>query len=238
MTNIFRTLVFLGPLLMIGSTVTLHAEVALPEPVWAREGDALYLNHQFLTNDPNSSPGTAENSHGLVLSEVFVDSPMGTGWRNPDNPDEYFAREESGGAWDLGPLGTISITIPTWKPDLETFPAGREVEFVVNVIGYRGLLELPTLSIAGHGMTGVSFQEGPVELDAPFGAWLYGSWSGTLTGVTENELTFLVSADPMAGSLVDTVEIHVIPEPAVSAAFLGLVMASLGALRLRRGRRS
>lgn len=165
----------------------------------------------------------------MVLSEVFVDSPMGVGWVDPEGPNQSFTRGDSG-AWDLGPAGSIAVTVPLWDVGNET----RDVEFAVNVVAFDGFFDLPTFSIVGHEMTGLDLQEQTLESTPPWESWKSRSWSGTLGGIVAEELTFLISAHPSSGSLVDTLELYAIPEPRVYAVVLGLAALVLVALRRRQ----
>lgn len=218
----------------VASAGTLPAADDLPAPEWAGEDDALYLLHQFTTDSVTPDPEAVGNPHGLVMSEVFVEA-LGTGWRPPGDP---FARDDSGGVWDLGREGWIEITVPLWPENPAGFPDGREVEFAVNVIAWEGsgTLSLPSMLIDEYEPVAFGLTESTIEHDSPFGEWKLMTWTGTLAGVTSNQLSFTFLAD-LSGSIIDTIEIHVIPEPGVFAVGAGLVALGAVVSSTRRGGR-
>jgi len=205
----------------------------LPVPDWAEHPDSLYSLHTFATNETIAPADVVKNPHGLVLSEAFVSKPTGVGWWAPGSA---FSRNDSDGTWDLGQEGWLSVTVPLWSLDTVKWPEGRDVEFVVNMVGYNGngILLLPEFTIVDHDPVSLELEQVGLESQGIFGEWALQTWRGTLAGVMSEALTFQFLADT-TGSIIDTVEIYVIPEPAAFATGVGLI--ALGVIGWRGRRR-
>ena len=214
----------------------------LPEPDWSnQDGLMTFQQFNFLTDAVSGVPDASSNAFGQAEFSVTVipEGAFGEGWQDPDG--DGLARDNNGGTWDVGPEGSILVSVPIGEiTNGGSFP-GFNVEFLVNVIGLQGdpFAALPVLSFPGQADVSESqVSEGIVEAAGIAGNWTYRSWSGgAVQGVQQETLNFLISSVPDPTSLIDSIEIYtnatVIPEPRVYALFFGLAVGFLVVARRR-----
>lgn len=226
-----------GFLLVCFGWIPPDAASSAPVPEWAMAESALFATYSYPIGDNEPTPDAVQNPYGTPSSSVTVESP-GAGWLDPAT--STLVRDDNGGTWDVGWGGTIEIEFPVFGSAEEPV----DFDVWVNVVGYDsdGMYELPTLSIHGWDISDFTVSDGFAEADpGPGGGeWRYRSWSGTLPGVTSDRLDFVVTgvtAESGALSLIDSVDVYVIPEPASVGMVLlggGVVFIAGKAARRRR----
>lgn len=211
-----------------------------PPPEWAGEDDTTSQRYIFTTDNPMAMAEEFDNEYGNPALQVTVDSEtapgFGSGWQDPD--DDGVTREDSGGAWELGPNGDITVSVPFADELSEGF--SYDVDFFVNIVYATGFYGPPSPGIESHTPDSetVSVQPG-FDTAGPV-SWDLMVWEGTLTDVQTNTLSFVADSTGEFGSLVDTYEVYtdftLVPEPATYAAIFGGV-AFLAVAAGRRWRR-
>ena len=192
--------------LLCGSLQCTFAAIALP--LWVGDPQTTSCGYLFETNDDTPSPSSEVNPYGASLGSVSVASDgTGTGWQDPMEVFNITMTPDSG-AWDVGKSGTVEI-------DLKVGPAlgvgqSYEVEFQVRSISYFGITLLPSLSVEGltpeseTSMTEL-FLADPLF---PGASWQEEVWEGVFKNVTDENLTFVISAPSDGTSVVEAVEIY------------------------------
>lgn len=194
--------------LLCGSLQCTFAAIALP--LWVGDPQTTSCGYLFETDDDTPSPSWEVNPYGASLGFVSVASDgTGTGWQDPLEGFNITMTPDSG-AWDLGKSGTVEI-------DLQVGPGlgpGQtyEVEFQVRSISYTvpGLIPLPSLSADGLTPESETSMTEEVMEDPSFGgaSWQEEVWEGVFTNITDENLTFVISAPNDGTSVVEAVEIY------------------------------
>lgn len=227
----------IGAALLLPATAVL-AQV-IPAPSWFEGPNVTYQSYLFTTDSLNPAPDTVVNSFGdpqaTVVYVPYIG--VGVGWQDPNE----ISIQREGGAWDLGPDGSITVSVP-FAPPSEPLDPGYS--YTVNVfvqVVYEptpGFYNIPDIIMSA----GTISETATDPFFAPDGYFWWGllTGQGTVEGLQTNVLTFLIDATGSTGSLVDTVEIYtryeIIPEPHTVAFALG-GFALLATVLFRRRRR-
>lgn len=211
----------------------------VPPPDWAGQLGSVYHYYTFPDDSFAPEPQLSTNAFGAASAAITL-GPYGAGWRDPDDPEGLAMYGAPGhGAWDLGRtqpvsnhFGRIDITVPIAAEAAPPGSGGWTLDFVVNIVGYVSLHQLPTLAVVGYEPASMMTMDSFAFFDEKLGIWMNRTWTGSVSGVMEQHLTFSILSD-YDGSLIDTVEVHMIPEP--SAAWWALVSVA-AAIQIRRRR--
>jgi len=193
--------------LLFGGFQSTFAAIALP--LWVGDPQTTSCGYLFETNDDTPSPDSEANPYGASQGFVSVASDgTGTGWQDPVEAFNITMTPDSG-AWDLGISGTVEIDLKV-GPDL-TAGQSYEVEFQVRSISYilPGLIPLPSLSADGLTPDSETSMTELFLVDPVFSSasWQEEVWEGVFKGVTDENLTFVISAPNDGTSVVESVEI-------------------------------
>lgn len=192
--------------LLCGGLQSTFAAISLP--IWVGDAQTTSCGYLFETDDDTPSPSWEVNPYGA--SQGFVDVALdgtGTGWQDPMEMFNLTMTPDSG-AWDLGISGTVEI-------DLEVGPAltagqSYQVEFQVRSISYIGLSLFPNLSVEGLTPDSETSMTELILADPlfPGASWQEEVWEGVFTNVTDENLTFVISAPNNGTSIVEALEIY------------------------------
>src|SRR5690606_10388060 len=123
----------------------------------------------------------------LLVTVDSVTNPLfGTGWQDPD--EDSVSRADNGGAFDLGMAGSIAVTLPVGQSSGGDY----SIEYFVNFIYATFLYDAPELSISGYS-TDPSFTLTSGVDATGFPTWDGRTYTGTLSGISEESLTFVAS---------------------------------------------
>jgi len=210
----------------------------IPTPVWYGDENTTYQSYTFSTSSTTASPEQVTNPYGSpeLLVAYVPSGGVGTGYQDPANE---FAINRVDGAWDLGPDGSIQITVPVAPPVGEGL--GYVVDVYISVVyeptpGFYNppdVFVTPTTSLA-NSLNPTFEQDG-------FFYWGLKTAEGTIGEVPSELLTVLIDATGETGSLIDTIEVHtryqaIVPEPGATALVFGVF--TLIGLVIRRSRRN
>lgn len=207
---------------------------AQSSPSWAGDSGTTRQTYIFPTDTLIGSEDFS-NAYGTPALQVTLDTTtnpgFGTGWQDPNGP--FVTRASNGGAFDLGVEGSVAVTVPFAPPG-----GGYEMEYFVNVVFEDSFYVQPTLGISGYTISPTTQLSPNIDSD-PFYDWTLANYTGTLSSVSQNSVTFFASTPGGItgpdGALVDTFEVYtrVIPEPGTYAALLGGVAAVVALYRRR-----
>ena len=183
---------------------------AIALPLWVGDPQTTSCEYLFETNDDTPSPSSEANPYGASQGFVSVASDgSGTGWHDPLVAFHITMTPDSG-AWDLGKSGTVEIDLPVGP----ALTAGQtyDVEFQVRVISYFDPSLIPLPGLSAEGLTPESdtlmteeFLPDPIFSNA---SWEEQVWEGVFKDVTDENLTFVISAPSDGTSVVEAVEVY------------------------------
>jgi hypothetical protein len=205
MTFYFRTMIQLGYLVgclgLLNAPMTLWGSVG---PDWA--GDAHTTRQVFRFTTPAIATGaeTVANPYGIPFAVVTVSEPLGAGWQDPASPFAISGVSEDG-AWDLGPGGSIALTIPYVSPEVLAV-GGERLDIYARVVAYQNPLALPEVEVPGSVLEDVTETIALLQPDI-LGQHMEIQWTARATDMAATTVTLLIGAKSQGG-LVDSVEIH------------------------------
>jgi len=203
-----RTLMIIAGLLL---PVFVWAYDPVPPPAW--EGDVGRVRHLYLFPNGGMAPSADEsdNPFGSAVAAVSL-GQYSAGWQDPnaDPPETY--GEPGDGAWDLGkgPVGAIRITVPIGNSASTPEFKGYNVDIQVNVVGYSSPVALPSLSVDGYGLDNTNQTDTLAFEDPVVGYWYNRTWTAQVKNVMADQITLIIAADSIKGSLIDVVEIYAV----------------------------
>lgn len=174
------------------------------QPVWYGEAETTRALYPFSTDSLNPSPEVLENPYGSPSAVVTVTEPFGTGWQDP--ADAFSTPGvDADGAWDVGPDGSIALTIPftagPTDPGLE-----YRVEFYLYVVAYEVPVTLPEISAPGLVLENVSSSTETVKQDT-LGRYTGLTWTAEAPVDGGNTVDLLFEA-ATAGAVIDSIDVH------------------------------
>lgn len=192
---------------MLVCAARLSAYTPVAPPDWAGDPDQVRVLYVFPNATTSPSPDESTIPHGSPAAGIAV-GPAGTGWQDPES--DAFIGDPENGAWDLGkgPVGSIRVDVP-----IGAALSGWDryhVDFQINVVAWVSLSKLPALSIEGYATSSLATNDTTAFPDPWMGTWKNRTWVGCVSNVTEEVITFVISAHPKDGSLIDAVEIYAI----------------------------
>jgi len=227
---------------VIGAALSLPVLMALAQPIpapsWSADPTVTFQSYLFTTDSLTPTPDSVANAFGDPEAwVVFVPYiGVGTGWQDPDQ----ISIQRDGGAWDLGPDGSITVSVPFAPPTAQLEPGYRYLVNLFVQVVYEptpGFYHLPDIILST--MSVVESSTNPMFAQDGFFWWGLLTGESTFETLTSNSVTVLIDATGSTGSLVDTVVIYtryeVIPEPHTVAFALGCV-ALLTVMLVRRRR--
>lgn len=221
---------------------TLNAAALAPLPSWFGDANTTYQSYIFSTNSLSPAPEEMTNPFGspTALIEVVPSLGVGVGYQDPDPNVPSINR--TGGAWDLGPAGSMLFEIPVGP----ALPSGQfyVVDVFVNVIYESGLYYPPNL-VPTPSATVLTTTDDPNYDQIGIVPWGLRSSEASLTAVSGDTISLLLDVPGETGvtedtgSIVDTVELHtsyeIVPEPLSFPLVTGLCALLLLGLRRRLG---
>lgn len=192
---------FFSPFFLV---VISSAGLRADQPTWAGEAGTTWQAYQFTTDSTQPVPEMLDNEYGAPTAAVTVTSPFGTGWQDPavafSTPGV-----DADGAWDIGPAGSIAISLPMAPPNDDPGLFYR-VDFHVYVIAYEIPVALPVISAPGLVLEGVASSSVVVKQET-IGRYKGLTWTAAADILSGNTATILLTATA-AGAVVDSVTIH------------------------------
>ena len=229
------------------SVVGIFADPSPPE--WDGDPGSIYLKYLFPADEfsPEFPAGGLSPDPDGYVSPFPLDIPSilinvgadGTGWQEPDTIDRTFTDDH--GAWDIGQDGSIDISLKLGEQASMPGFTGYNIEYQFNAITwvFTSFSEFPDLQIDGYNPEDDQVQDTFLEADV-FGNWYNRTFTGSVFGIMEDNLSFSIfSANPGLISVIDSIEVFVIPEPGslmLMLIFLGSAGILLMSSRKRRRR--
>jgi hypothetical protein len=191
----------LGAMLVSAAAVSLQAHDALP-PCWRGQPGSTFQEWQFDSNQNPASPGAAQNGCGPVSASINVDQ-NGSGW-DSDFGGGFGLQT---GLWDLGPNGSIVLTVANCST--VTPGATKYISVQVTDLTDPGLGFAPA-TVTVPGATLMSAASALIETLPPPGTatWRLNQTLWLLPSCPAGE-TITITA-PAAGGLVDQVVVDTI----------------------------
>jgi len=207
----------------------LSAAALAPLPSWFGEPNSTYQSYIFSTDSLSPNPEEITNPFGSPTAQIEVvpSIGVGVGYQDPDPLVPSINR--TGGAWDLGPGGSMQFEIPV-GPGLAS---GQfyVVDVFVNVIYESGLYYAPNLIPMPSATVTVLDDSDYDQINIV--RWGLRSSEATLTAVSGDTISLLLDVPGETGvtedtgSIVDTVELHtiyeIVPEPSSFPLLSGLL---------------
>lgn len=227
---IFRSLALSSSTYFLSCSIGYSAAIATP--TW--EGDPLTTSalYNFTTDDRTAAPDEFTNPYGTPSLLVEDVTPPGSGWQDPNEEFQSVRAAGEGGAWDLGPSGKMTFTVPVSNP-LGLSSMDLEIHVAFAWQETFGPDSEPTFSLTSGSPTSQEIERFTLENDF-IGDWIGTVWQASFEDFTDDQITLVFDGDAL-GSVLEQVSIQtrIIPEPS-SLVFLGL---GLGSALLRRNRR-
>jgi hypothetical protein len=191
-------------LLVLSAGLAVFAPLEAQQPSWSGDSGTTHAGYQFTTNAVNPPPEGLVNPYGTPSATISVSEPLGAGWQDPS-----FSFTISGvnadGAWDLGPDGSIAITLPM-APENADPGLFYRVEFYVYAVAYEIPVQLPVISAPGLSLENISSNSVIVKQDT-LGRYKGITWTAEAEVLSGNTVTLLLAATS-AGALIDSVDIY------------------------------
>ncbi len=199
--------IWAGCLGLLAAPVNLRGSGA---PDWAGDENTTHQVFRFTTPATTTGPETAANPYGDPVAVITVSEPVGVGWQDPNNPFALSGVSEDG-AWDLGPGGSIALTIPYVPPELPATGVER-LDIYARVVAYQNPMALPQVDVPGLELEEI---EETIVLLQPdvIGRYMEIQWTARAADLVADSFTLLLQATSQGG-LVDSVEIHTRFHPA------------------------
>ena len=208
----------------------------IPNPTWYGDPDTTYQSYTFTTDSATPDPETVSNPYGdpeMLIINVPTLGGVGIGYVDPS-----FGLNRSGGSWDLGPEGYLTVDVPVAPVPVPGQSYIVDIQVSVVYDPSVGFFTVPEISVTPEAVVS-TVDEPTFEQD---GFFFWGLLTGTVTipEAPSELITVLINATGANGSLIETVEIHtryqLIPEASHFALGAGAVALLLVLLR-RSGKR-
>lgn len=220
---------------------TLNAAALAPLPSWFGDANTTYQSYTFSTDSLSPAPEEMTNPYGSPTAQIEVVPSLGVGVGYQDPDPNVPSINRTGGAWDLGPAGSMLFEIPVGP----ALPSGQfyVVDVFVNVIYESGLYYPPNLIPTPS--AAVSVFDDPNFDQINIVRWGLRSSEASLTAVSGDTISLLLDVPGETGvtedtgSIVDTVELHtsyqIVPEPLSLPLVMGLsaLLLLAGSRRIR-----
>jgi hypothetical protein len=174
------------------------------EPSWAGEGNTASQVYQFTSNDPQPAPEILDNAYGQPSAGITVTAPFGTGWQDPAL-SYSISGVEADGAWDLGPDGSVVVTVPLAPASTDPGIFYR-VEFYLYVVAYENPVALPVVNVPGLVLEDVASSTSLVKTDI-LGRYTAITWSA-VADVPEGNTASLAFTATSQGALIDSIAVY------------------------------
>jgi len=174
------------------------------QPQWAGAANTTEQNFRFTTPHLQAGAEALRNPYGNPQAAVVVTAPFGTGWQDPTAAFSTSGVNEDG-AWDLGPEGTITVTLP-FAPTLTDPGLSYRLEFHVRLVAYEIPVALPVVTAPGLGLEGVSSSVVTVKQET-LGRYRAVTWTAAAAVAQGNAVSLLFTATSQ-GALIDEIEVH------------------------------
>lgn len=181
------------------------AGLSAEQPEWAGEEGTSRQVYRFTSENAEPLPETLNNPHGSPDASVLVTEPFGSGWQDPSDPFSLSGVEEDG-AWDLGPQGNITVSVP-FAEEAPANGGSHQLEFFVRFVAYETPVALPVVEMPGGLVLEDEEMDTTIVKQEDLGRYVATTWSAVTDVADANETTFVFAATD-DGALIDLLDIH------------------------------